>query len=311
MALSSVRRFTTAASKFPNFAPRTDFMLPKNAFKNKVVLVTGGGTGLGKGMATAFSDLGAKVIITSRNTDVLKATSEEITLRTGHEVGYHSTDVRDSKAVAESLDYIESKFGLPDVIVNNAAGNFIAPSETLSSNAFKTVIDIVLNGTANVTLEAGKRLIKAQKGCNFLAISTTYARSGSGFVLPSACAKAGVETMMKSLASEWGRYGMRFNCIQPGPIPTKGANSRLDPTGEFTAKAKERIPIGRVGEVEEIANLATYLCSDYASWVTGSVVTLDGGEYPFCAGEFNYLNQLTPAQWKEMEMRIRKVKGSV
>ncbi|NXT95903.1 DECR protein, partial [Anhinga rufa] len=196
------------------------------------------------------------------------------------------------------------------VVINNAAGNFISPSERLSANAWKTITDIVLNGTAFVTLEIGKELIKAQKGAAFLAITTIYAESGSGFVLPSAAAKAGVEAMSKSLAAEWGKYGMRFNVIQPGPIKTKGAFSRLDPTGAFEKKMIERIPCGRLGTVEEIANLAAYFCSDYASWVNGAVIRMDGGEYVSMAGEFNDLKKVTKEQWDIMEAMIRKTKGS-
>jgi 2,4-dienoyl-CoA reductase len=199
---------------------------------------------------------------------------------------------------------------LPDIIVNNAAGNFISPTERLSSNAFRTIIDIVLNGTANVTLEFGKRLIKANQSANFLAITTTYTQYGSGFVVPSATAKAGVEAMTRSLASEWGRYGMRFNAIAPGPIETKGAFSRLDPSGQFMSRMMEQVPAGRMGEVEELANLATYLVSDYSSWLTGEIIAFDGGHLPYIAGMFNELTKVTPDQWDQLESMIRKVKGS-
>ena len=164
------------------------------------------------------------------------------------------------------------RFGsIPDVVVHNAAGNFVSPTERLSPNAFKTIVDIVLLGTANLTLDVGKRMIEQERGGSFLAITTHYTNEGSGFVCPSACAKSGVETMMKSLSAEWGRYGIRMNCIAPGPIETEGAFSRLDPTGEMMGAAVDAIPCGRIGEVAELANLATYLCSDYASWVSGEV----------------------------------------
>jgi len=221
-----------------------------------------------------------------------------------------SADVRDGDAIKSVIDKIQSDIGLPDVVINNAAGNFIAPSERLSANAFRTIVDIVLTGSANVTLEIGRRLIDAGKGANFLSISTTYARTGSGFVLPSACAKSGIEAMTKSLASEWGRYGMRFNAIAPGPIETKGAFSRLDPTGEFKRVAISRIPTARLGEVEELANLATYMVSDYASWMTGEIITLDGGETPYIGGEFNPLDRVPQAMWEQMEQKIRSTKGS-
>lgn len=202
-------------------------MLPNGSFDGKIAIVTGGGTGLGKSMATVLSALGAQVVITSRKLDVLQNTAEEISSKTKKEVLPIDADVRDPLSVRDAIDQCIDTFGLPNIIINNAAGNFIAPTERLSPNAFHNVINIVLMGTANVTLEVGKRLIAAKQGANFLAISTPYAQEGSGFVVPSACAKAGVEVLSKSLASEWSRYGMRFNVIQPGPIYTKGMNLRL------------------------------------------------------------------------------------
>ncbi|KAK4316050.1 hypothetical protein Pmani_012755 [Petrolisthes manimaculis] len=280
-------------------------MLPKDTFKGKTAFITGGGTGLGKGMATMLSSLGANVVIAARRLPILEETAREILSQTGNEVLPVQMDIRDPTNVAAALDTCEAKFGLPSIIINNAAGNFISPSERLSPNAWKTIIDIVLNGTAYVTLEAGKRLIKAEKGGAFLSITTPYTRSGTGFVSPSASAKAGVETLTRSLASEWGRYGMRFNCIAPGPIETEGAFSRLDPTGSFKNAVYKRIPAGRLGEVEELANLATYLVSDYSSWVSGETLAQDGGEYRFMAGEFNLLSRVTPDQWDMMEKLIR------
>uniref|UniRef100_A0A8C5PR45 2,4-dienoyl-CoA reductase 1 n=1 Tax=Leptobrachium leishanense TaxID=445787 RepID=A0A8C5PR45_9ANUR len=268
-----------AQAKF--FPPSSKVMLLPDTFKGKVALITGGGTGLGKGMTTALSRLGAECVIASRKLDVLEKTAHEISSETGNKV-----------------------------VINNAAGNFISPSERLSANAWRTITDIVLNGTAYVTLEVGKELIKAGKGAAFLAITTIYAESGSGFVVPSASAKAGVEALYKSLASEWGRYGMRFNVIQPGPIKTKGAFSRLDPMGVFESEMLQRLPCGRLGTPEEIANLAAYLVSDYASWVSGAIIRMDGGEYVFMAGEFNGLQKVTTEQWDIMEKLIRKTKGS-
>jgi len=230
--------------------------------------------------------------------------------QTGNKVLPVPADVRNPEDIKKAVDLCVSTFGLPDVVINNAAGNFISPFERLSANAWKTIIDIVLNGTANVTLDIGKRLIAANKGAAFLSITTIYAESGSGFVVPSAAAKSGVETMCLSLASEWGRYGMRFNCIAPGPIQTKGAFSRLDPSGSFSEMAKQRIPTGRFGRPDELANMAVYLVSDYANWVSGAVFRFDGGEYPSLAGEFNQLREVTNEQWDMMEKMIRKVKGS-
>lgn len=292
------------------FPPADGVMLPAQTFKNKVAFITGGGTGLGKAMTTAFSSLGAECVIASRKLDVLKQTAEEISKQTGNKVHAVQCDVREPDSVQAAIAELTKVAGLPDVVINNAAGNFISPSEGLSPNAWRTITDIVLNGTAYVTLGIGKQLIKAKKGAAFLAITTIYAESGSGFVVPSASAKAGIESLCKSLAAEWGRYGMRFNVIQPGPIRTKGAFSRLDPTGMFEKTMIDRIPTGRLGTPGEIANLATYLCSDYASWVSGAVIRMDGGEYVSMAGEFNELRKVTTEQWAMLEQMIRKTKGS-
>ncbi|XP_053876145.1 2,4-dienoyl-CoA reductase [(3E)-enoyl-CoA-producing], mitochondrial [Malaclemys terrapin pileata] len=307
---SNVLSQSSNVSQASFFPPLQKMMLPPNAFQGKVAFITGGGTGLGKGMTTALSSLGAECVISSRKIDVLKQTAEEISSKTGNKVHAIQCDVRDPASVKNAVAELIKVAGHPDVVINNAAGNFVSPTERLSANAWKTIVDIVLNGTAFVTLEIGKELIKVQKGAAFLAITTIYAESGSGFVSPSASAKAGVDAMCKSLAAEWGRYGMRFNVIQPGPIKTKGAFSRLDPTGKFEKEMIGRIPCGRLGTVEEIANLATYLCSEYASWVTGAVIRMDGGEYVSMAGEFNDLKKVTNEQWDMMEALIRKTKGS-
>lgn len=298
------------ASQAKFFPPVQKVMLPPNSFQGKVAFITGGGTGLGKAMTTFLSSLGAQCVIASRNVDVLKATAEQISSQTGNKVHAVQCDVRDPNMVQNAVSELIKVAGHPSIVINNAAGNFISPSERLSPNAWKTISDIVLNGTAYVTLEIGKQLIKAQKGAAFLAITTIYAESGSGFVVPSASSKAGVEAMHKSLAAEWGKYGMRFNVIQPGPIKTKGAFSRLDPTGAFEKDMIERIPCGRLGTVEELANLAVFLCSDYASWINGAVIRFDGGEEVLISGEFNSLRKVTKEQWDTIEGLIRKTKGS-
>lgn len=236
---------------------------------------------------------------------MLEQTAGELNKATGNKVLPVSCDVRDPDAVRATVDTIEAQLGLPTVIVNNAAGNFVSPTERLSSNAWKTIVDIVLNGSANVTLDMGKRLIKAKQGGVFLAITTTYTFKGSGFVVPSAAAKAGVENMCRSLASEWGRYGIRLNCLAPGPIPTEGAWSRLDPSNSLMEHAVDQLPTGRLGTVEEIANLASYLLSDYSSWMTGETVVLDGGELPFASGEFNQFVSTPEEAWDAMEKAIR------
>jgi len=288
-----------------HFPAMKQTMLPKDSFKNKVVFISGGGTGLGKGMATKFSDLGAKVAIASRRLNVLEDAAKEITEHTGNEVVPIQCDIRDATAVSSAIDTCVEKVGLPYVVINNAAGNFVSPTERLSANAFKTIIDIVLNGTVNLTLDVGKRMIKEQTGGVFLAITTHYVYEGSAYVVPSACAKSGVETLMKSLGVEWGRKGIRMNCIAPGPIYTEGAFSRLDPSGHFTNEAIKNLPVGRLGEVEEIANLATYMCSDYASWLNTESITFDGGEFRSLAGEFNQLKKVPDEMWDAMEQMIR------
>uniref|UniRef100_A0A2K5HNW1 2,4-dienoyl-CoA reductase [(3E)-enoyl-CoA-producing], mitochondrial n=1 Tax=Colobus angolensis palliatus TaxID=336983 RepID=A0A2K5HNW1_COLAP len=285
-------------SKF--FPPLQKAMLPPNSFQGKVAFITGGGTGLGKGMTALLSSLGAQCVIA-------KAVLCHSIENTVHAI---QCDVRDPDMVQNTVSELIKVAGHPNIVINNAAGNFISPTERLSPNAWKTITDIVLNGTAFVTLEIGKQLIKAQKGAAFLAITTIYAETGSGFVVPSASAKAGVEAMSKSLAAEWGKYGMRFNVIQPGPIKTKGAFSRMDPTGTFEKEMIHRIPCGRLGTIEELANLAAFLCSDYASWINGAVVKFDGGEEVLISGEFNNLRKVTKEQWDTIEGLIRKTKGS-
>lgn len=302
---ASITTSTAVYNDKDQFLPNLNLMLPAKTFSGKTAFVTGGGTGLGKGIATTLSKLGANVFITSRKEDILKATSEEISQETGNTVLYSPADIRDTNLVEEAVQKCIAEFGLPDMIVNNAAGNFISPTERLSTNAFKSIVDIVLLGTANVTLNIGKKLIEAKKGASFLAITTHYTQFGSGYVVPSAAAKSGVETMSLSLSSEWGKYGMRFNCIAPGPIYTKGAFDRLLPTEALMKQVVERIPTGRLGTTEEIANLSSYLLSDYASWLTGEIVRLDGGELPFLAGEFNIMSQVPEKHWDKIQAAIR------
>jgi len=232
-------------------------------------------------------------------------TASEIEGLTGNPVLPLQCDVRDPEAIKATVDTVVDQLGLPNVVVNNAAGNFISPTERLSPKGFKNIVDIVLNGTMMVTLDIGKRLIAAGQGAAFLAITAHISNEGSAFVVPSATSKSGVETMMKSLGVEWGKYGIRMNCIAPGIFYTEGAFSRLDPTEALIKDHIKIIPAGRLGEVEEIANLATYLCSDYASWVNAETVTLDGGEFRGLAGEFNKLMEVPMESWDMLEKMIR------
>jgi NAD(P)-dependent dehydrogenase (short-subunit alcohol dehydrogenase family) len=289
----------------------TDGMLKDGALKGRTIIVTGGGTGLGRSMTKYFLTLGANVVITSRKLDVLQKTADELMAETGGQVLAVQCDVRKYNEVEAMLDATVKKFGGVDSLLNNAAGNFISPTERLSNRAFDTIVDIVLRGSYNCTLALGKYWIaNKQRNKTVLSIVTTYAWTGSGYVVPSACAKAGVLAMTRSLAVEWGKYGIRCNAIAPGPFPTKGAWDRLVP-GELQEKMdlKNRVPVQRAGEHQELCNLAAYLVSDYSAYVNGDVVTIDGGEWLQGAGEFNMMSAVTEEQWDMVEQMVRGAKS--
>ena len=282
-------------------------MFDKELLNDKSIIVTGGGTGLGKSMATRFAELGANLVITSRRQEVIDKTAEELRDHGGKVLAI-ACDVRDSEQVNEMVSQTVDGFGKIDILLNNAAGNFISPTEDLSPNAFKTIVDIVLNGTFNCTQAAGK-VMREKDGGVILNIVTTYAWTGSGYVVPSASAKAGVLAMTRSLAVEWAKYGIRTLAIAPGPFPTKGAWSRLAPPGlGIEKKMRNRVPLKRVGEHIELANLASYLVSDQAAYIDGEVVTIDGGEWLQGAGEMNELEKLPKAAWKLLQMKRKKKK---
>jgi len=286
-------------------------MLQAGSLADKVIVVTGGGSGLGKAMATYFLELGAKVAITSRNFEKLEAVKLELEEKTGGKVLPVKCDVRNYEEVENMLKATLDEYGKVDGLLNNAAGNFISPTERLSSNAFDTIIDIVLKGTKNCTLAFGKHWIETkQQKATVLNIVTTYAWTGSAYVVPSATAKAGVLAMTRSLAVEWAKYGIRFNAIAPGPFPTKGAWDRLLP-GDLKDKfdMKKKIPLRRVGEHQELANLAAYLISDFSAYINGEVVTIDGGEWLQGAGEFNMLEAIPQEMWDMLESMIRAKKN--
>jgi len=288
----------------------TQKMLQKDALKNKTVVVTGGGSGLGKAMSQYFLELGAKVVITSRNEDKIQKAAQELTQLTSGEVLAVPCDVRHYDQVEAVVQSANKHFGSVDVLVNNAAGNFISPTERLSANAFDTIIDIVLKGTKNCTLAFGKHWIaKKQTEKVVLNIVTTYAWTGSAYVVPSATAKAGVLAMTRSLAVEWAKYGMRFNAIAPGPFPTKGAWDRLLP-GNLKEQfdLAKKVPLKRVGAHQELANLAAYLVSDFSAYINGEVITIDGGEWLKGAGQFNLLEDIPEELWDMLEAMIRAKK---
>ena len=283
-------------------------MFRTGLLKDRVILITGGGTGLGRAMAVRFARLGAAAFLVGRRDGPLRDTVGEIHRQNGR-ASYATADVRDLDAVEKAIDTAAKSFALPDTLVNNAAGNFIARTEKLSLNGFNAVVDIVLRGTFYCTLALGRRWIAAKRGGTVLNIVTTYASSGagSGFVVPSACAKAGVLAMTRSLAVEWARHRIRFNAIAPGPFPTEGALSRIMPNKEWEERMLARHPMKRFGKHEELADLAVYLISPESEYVNGECVVIDGGQWLRGAGQFNELADLTDEGWKAMEA-ARKTK---
>ena len=287
-------------------------MLRDDALKGKVIVVTGGGSGLGKAMTRYFMELGAKVAITSRDLEKLKTTASELEAETSGTCLAVQCDVRQYDQVEAMLQEILKTYGKVDVLLNNAAGNFISPTERLSANAFDTVLDIVLKGSKNCTLAFGKHWIESkQESSTILNIVTTYAFTGSAYVVPSAAAKAGVLAMTRSLAVEWAKYGIRSNAIAPGPFPTKGAWDRLLP-GNLAEKfdMSKKVPLKRVGNHQELANLAAYLVSDFSGYINGEVIVIDGGEWLKGAGEFNMLEAIPEELWDQLELMIKAKKNS-
>jgi NAD(P)-dependent dehydrogenase (short-subunit alcohol dehydrogenase family) len=274
-------------------------MFRNDLLANKRILITGGGTGLGKAMAHRFLELGATVYICGRREEVLEKTAAELSAH--GPIHAIPCDVRNLDAVESLIEAIWKSAPL-DVLVNNAAGNFIARTEDLSPGAWNSVIGIVLMGTLHVTMACGRRWLKSNHAGTVLSISATYAPVGSAYVVPSAVSKAGVEALTRGLAVEWGNRGIRMNAIAPGPIPTQGAFSRLMPRPELETLALDRNPMHRFGTTEELANLAAFLVSDGSSYINGEVVRMDGGEFLQGAGEFSNLGRaLTDKDWESIK----------
>jgi len=277
-------------------------MFQPDLLKGRSIFITGGGTGLGRSMALRFAELGANLFLTGRREEPLAKTCDEIRKKNAR-AAYACCDVRDFAAVEKTVAAAEKEFGRIDTLVNNAAGNFIARTEKLSPNAFAAVTGIVLQGTFHCTLVLGRKWIAARQPGNILNIAATYAAvgSGSGFVVPSACAKAGVLAMTRSLAVEWARHKIRLNAIAPGPFPTEGAWSRLLPTNDLEERARLAHPMKRFGRHEELANLAAYLLSDMSEYINGECVVIDGGLWLRGAGEFNDFVDFPDEAWEKLE----------
>jgi NAD(P)-dependent dehydrogenase (short-subunit alcohol dehydrogenase family) len=277
-------------------------MFSSDLLKGRTIFLTGGGSGLGRSMALQFAQLGARMFLVGRREEPLRESCDEIH-RNGGTAAFLSCDVRDSNAVDAAFAAAETQFGEIDTVVNNAAGNFMARTEKLSPNAFNAVVSIVLCGTFHCTQAFARRRIAKGLGGNVLNITTTYAAAncGSGYVVPSACAKAGVLALTTSLAVEWAKYHIRVNAIAPGPFPTEGAWSRLMPSKQFEEHSLGKHPMRRFGRHEELTNLAAFLLSDMSEYINGECVVIDGGQWLRGAGEFNDLAILPEDTWEQIE----------
>lgn len=283
-------------------------MFKESCLQGRTAIVTGGGTGLGLSMALKLAELGANLVLTSRNPAHIEPACEKARERGAKAIAVRC-DVRSFPEVEAMVDEAERAFGSVDILINNAAGNFLCPTEDLTPNGFNAVVSIVLNGTFHATLAAGRRMIASGKGGAILNLLATYAWTGSGFVIPSAAAKAGVMAMTRSLAVEWAKYKIRVNGVAPGPFPTEGAWKALVPEG-MEEMGKSRIPLGRYGEHEELSNLAAFLVSDYSAYITGDVITIDGGAWLSEGGSFNQIAMMDPATIKPVIAAMRGAKKS-
>ena len=279
-------------------------MFKEGLLKGKRILITGGGTGLGKEIATRYLQLGAEVWIAGRRGAVLDATAKELVAKHGGKVGTHAVDIRDAQAVDAMVQRIWDEAGPLTGLVNNAAGNFISPTKDLTPNGFNAIANIVFHGSFYVTHAVGKRWIEGKHKGSVISILVTWVHTGSPYVVPSAMSKAGLHIMTKSLAVEWGKYGIRLNAIAPGPFPTEGASKRLRPDGNFESGASTN-PMRRIGDMPELQNLATFLMADGCEWLTGETIAVDGAGYLANGAGFTGLDQLSDADWENMRAKIK------
>lgn len=290
------------------------YMFKSDLLRGKRILVTGGGTGLGREMATRFAELGADLYLCGRRQEVVEATAKEISERYGVRVKAHALDIRDADAVDSYIDSIWADGGPLDSLLNNAAGNFISRTEDLSHRGFDAIANIVMHGTFYVTHSVGRRWVAEARNAqargdsppvrSVISILVTWVFNGGPFVVPSAMAKSAIANMTKSLAAEWGRYGVRLNAIAPGEFPTEGMNARLSP-GQKTIGREALNPMGRVGRMEELQNLSTFLLADGVEWMTGQILTIDGGNALATGGNFYAYRSYEDEDWARIRDNIR------
>ena len=279
-------------------------MFKEDLLKAKRILVTGGGTGLGKEMASHYAQHGADLYICGRRENVLKDTATEIEDKYSVKVNYETLDIRASSDVESYIDRIFQD-GPLDGLVNNAAGNFISPTKDLSHKGFDAIANIVFHGTFYITHSVGKRWIEQKLKGSIISILTTWVWTGSPYVVPSAMSKSGLHAMTQSLAAEWGKYGIKVNAIAPGPFPTKGAWDRLNPGGDNDSDFMGSVPVGRLGEMNELQNLATFLMADGCDYLTGQTIAIDGAQYLTGGGTFSGLDKVSEEDWEQLRAMIR------
>ena len=284
-------------------------MFKDNILQGKKILVTGGGTGLGKEMSEHYIQHGADVVICGRRESVLAETAQEFKEKYGSIVRYQALDIRSAQDVDDFIDTIFQEGPLHG-LVNNAAGNFISPTKDLSARGFDAIANIVFHGTFYVTHAVGKKWIEHQIKGSIISILATWVWTGSPFVVPSAMSKSALHTMTKSLAVEWGPNGIRVNAIAPGPFPTEGMTARLSPKGDMQKDSDNTIPMGRMGEMNELQNLATFLMADGCEYLTGQTIAIDGAQYLSGGGTFSQLSKMSDDDWAEIRDMIKKTNDS-